>query len=40
MPFVFARLLHEGWIKREDLKGLSEDKIEAIKSISTLSAEE
>jgi hypothetical protein len=40
LPFVFARLLHEGWIKREDLTGLSEDKIETITSISTLSAEE
>ena len=38
--FVFARLLHEGWITREDLKGLSEDKIEAIASISMLSTEE
>ena len=38
--FVFARLLHEGWITRDDLMGLSEDKIEAITSISMLSAEE
>jgi len=40
LPFVFARLLYEGWITIENLKGLSEDKIEAIKRISTLSAEE
>ena len=38
--FVFARLLHEGWITRDDLMGLSEDKIEAITSIRMLSAEE
>ena len=39
LPFVFARLLHEGWIKREDLTGLSVDNIETITSISMLLAE-
>jgi hypothetical protein len=38
--FVFGRLLYEGWVTIEDLKGLSEDKIEAMKRISTLSTEE
>lgn len=31
---VFARLLREGWITEEDLKGLATDKVEKIKSIS------
>lgn len=28
---VFARLFHEGWLTKSDLKGLSEDKIDKIK---------
>lgn len=40
LPFVFARLLYEGCITIEDLKGLSEDKIETMKRISTLTAKE
>jgi hypothetical protein len=28
--FVFARLLHEGWIRPEDLDGISEDKLQEI----------
>ncbi len=40
LPFVFARFLHKGWITIEDLKGLSEDKIEAIKRIGALPIEE
>jgi hypothetical protein len=30
LRFVFARLLHEGWIKQEDLTGISEDKLQEI----------
>ena len=33
--FVFARLLHEGWITEADLQGLSDDKIEAIRYLKT-----
>lgn len=29
--FVFARLLHEGWITETDLQALADDKIEAIR---------
>ncbi|HEY6769729.1 MAG TPA: hypothetical protein VI386_33725 [Candidatus Sulfotelmatobacter sp.] len=29
---VFAQLLHEGWLKKEDLDGLDADKIEQIES--------
>ena len=29
--FVFARLLHEGWIMETDLQGLAEDKIMAVR---------
>lgn len=32
---VFARLLREGWITEEDLKGLAADKIEQIKAVSS-----
>jgi hypothetical protein len=37
---VFVRLLHEGWVTIEDLKGLSEDKIEAMKRMRIFSDEE
>lgn len=33
--FVFARLVHEGWISEMDLQGLSDDKIEAIRYLQT-----
>jgi len=32
---VFSQLLKQGYIKEEDLVGLSEDKIEAIKKLSS-----
>ncbi len=31
LPLVFARLIREGWIKQEDLAGLSDDKLEQIR---------
>jgi len=31
--FVFARLMYEGWIKEEDLEGLSGDKLQEIHRI-------
>ena len=31
LPFVFARLICDGWIKPEDLAGLSEEKLELIR---------
>lgn len=34
LMIVFAKLLGEGFIKEEDLKGFSEDKLEALRSIS------
>jgi hypothetical protein len=34
--FVFATLLREGWLTEADLAGLSEDKIERVKSVATL----
>jgi len=30
-PLVFARLIREGWIKQEDLAGLSDEKLEQIR---------
>lgn len=33
LPIVFARLIHEEWIKPEDLAGLSEEKLEKIRQI-------
>jgi hypothetical protein len=27
LRFVFARLIHEGWLTKEDLAGLSDDKL-------------
>ena len=33
LRFVFARLLQEGWIKPEDLSGISEDKLQEISAI-------
>jgi len=33
--FVFARLLHEGWIVETDLQGLAEDKIEVIRYLNS-----
>ncbi len=33
LRFVFARLLQEGWIKQEDLSGISEDKLQEISAI-------
>ncbi len=32
LPSVFARLIREGWLSFEKLEGLSEDKIQVIKS--------
>ncbi|VVB67359.1 Uncharacterised protein [uncultured archaeon] len=31
LPLVFARLLCEGWIKQEDLAGISEQKLQEIR---------
>ena len=31
--FVFARLIREGWLKEEDLAGLSEEKLHEIRRI-------
>ena len=31
LPFVFARLMYEGWIREEDLAGLSGDKLQEIR---------
>ena len=31
LPLVFARLIREGWIKQEDLAGLSDEKLEQIR---------
>ena len=33
LPFVFARLIREGWITQEDLAGLSEEKLTEIRRI-------
>ena len=30
LPIVFARLIREGWLKPEDLGGLSDEKLEQI----------
>jgi hypothetical protein len=32
LDLVFGRLLRERWIDEEDLRGLGEDKLEAIRS--------
>jgi hypothetical protein len=34
--FVFARLIHEGWLSLEELQGLHEDKLERIEAILSL----
>jgi hypothetical protein len=31
LPLVFARLIKEGWVKQEDLAGLSDEKLEQIR---------
>jgi len=31
--FVFGRLLHEGWLKMDDLEGLRPDKLEQLKKL-------
>jgi hypothetical protein len=31
LRWVFARLIHEGWLKPEDLEGISEDKLQGIR---------
>ncbi|VVB63334.1 Uncharacterised protein [uncultured archaeon] len=36
LPFVFARLIHEGLIAQEDLAGLSEEKLTEIRRIAEL----
>ncbi|MGD0951114.1 MAG: hypothetical protein ABR985_01765 [Methanotrichaceae archaeon] len=33
LPFVFARLIHEGWLIQEDLAGLSDEKLTEIRRI-------
>jgi hypothetical protein len=33
LPFVFSRLIHEGWITQEDLAGLSDEKMMEIRRI-------
>lgn len=35
LVMVFARLLREGWITEEDLKGLAAEKTEKIKAVSS-----
>jgi hypothetical protein len=36
LPFVFARLLKEGWLAEADLEGLRDDKIESIRRLAEL----
>lgn len=38
LPLVFARLIREGWIKHEDLSGLSDEKLEQIQEIAKIEA--
>jgi len=33
LRFVFARLIHEGWLTKEDLAGLSDEKLTEIRQI-------
>jgi hypothetical protein len=33
LPFVLARLIHEGWLIQEDLAGLSDEKLTEIRRI-------
>lgn len=33
LVFVFARLIREGWIKEEDIAGLSEEKLHEVRQI-------
>ena len=33
LPFVFARLVQEGWLIQEDLAGLSDEKLTEIRRI-------
>ena len=35
LPYVFGRLVREGWITMEDLEGLGDEKRERIKLIAT-----
>jgi hypothetical protein len=37
--FVFARLIHEGWLSLEELEGLHEDKLAKIRVILSLARE-
>ena len=39
LDLVFGRLLREKWIDEEDLRGLGEDKLEAIRSYAQFTAE-
>ena len=36
LNLVFARLISEGWLQKEDLEGLSDEKLEEIRRISLL----
>lgn len=36
LPFVFARLIHEGYLDESQLAGLSEDKLTLIRSMLSL----
>ncbi len=38
LPYLFARLLNEGWISLEDIAGLGEDKIEHIRTMAGINS--
>ena len=40
LPHVFGRLLHEGRLKEQELRGLEEDKLKTIRSIAKFLAED
>lgn len=33
LHLVFARLMHDGWIQKKDLEGISEDKLQEIQKV-------
>jgi hypothetical protein len=38
LPFVFARLLRDGWLSEAELEGLRDDKMEVVNRLVALSA--
>jgi hypothetical protein len=40
LPHVFGRLLHEGRLREEELRGLREDKLKSIRSLAKFLAED